>query len=577
VNLGTSRGAIRSVGILGAILFCAAAFGQAAPIAYDRLVTGFLPEVKNDAGYAAGNGAGFASDNPWGQYTAYLLSTNSKGQRTWRIEHYLPVRDHAQGSTMYLLEGSRRALLIDTANPAKFVPGVNDLKTVVRHLLGHENDGSPRARPLDFVVANTHSHSDHTGENVLMSDRTVYYMDLDWPRDAPANYVPIREGGGLTTHGDGHAVGEIDLGGRKLRAIAMPPHTPGSTGYLDEENRMLFSGDALGSAFPYIQGGPFSTFVQTMHHVVDVTQPFADLAVLPAHFYQIALYDRGQPPLNGSPLGRPYLLDLENLADDIAQGKAVAEPYFVGGRGTVWSRRNSARIVYSLTTLYKPGEAPTAAYQVIHIPGNFPQKWVPDSPAKTAVFHIRSEFFLIHDSGAHTSYLVKGSRGAVLISAGPLDPDVEKEAARLSGSTPMETLQLDGPIALRDGEKKDLGMDRAGRPLVLEALSFSPQHMTLLDPADRILFSGESLGMQAPLDGTRPDTPLAEYASHLAAWRRKSDGRYDSLYTARNSQWFTSPAFVDHLQALVGATVAGDAAYASSDGDRDAVASLAGK
>ena len=50
------------------------------------------------------------------------MATNALGQRTFRIEHYLPNPGQrtAQGSTMYLLEGSSRALLIDTANPAKF-------------------------------------------------------------------------------------------------------------------------------------------------------------------------------------------------------------------------------------------------------------------------------------------------------------------------------------------------------------------------------------------------------------------------------------------------------------------------
>ena len=52
---------------------------------------------------------------------------------------------------------------------------MNDLKTVVRHLLGHENDGQARAHPLDFVVAITHNHPDHIGENGRMSDRTIYY------------------------------------------------------------------------------------------------------------------------------------------------------------------------------------------------------------------------------------------------------------------------------------------------------------------------------------------------------------------------------------------------------------------
>ena len=109
---------------------------QAPPtIEYYRLVPGFLPEVFTDDGMA--KGTGFAAENPWGAYTAYLLATNAKGQRTWRIEDYLPNAGGAtsQGSTMYLFEGNERALLVDTAQNTADVPGKTDLKTVVRHLL----------------------------------------------------------------------------------------------------------------------------------------------------------------------------------------------------------------------------------------------------------------------------------------------------------------------------------------------------------------------------------------------------------------------------------------------------------
>ena len=241
-----------------AVLLCAAvistgaAVAAAAPAAapkldIDRIAPGFVAESRDARGFRSGTG--FVAPNPWGQYTAYLMLTDKHGWRTWRLEHNLPNvgNGSAQGSTMYLLEGAKRALLIDTANPAKAVEGVNDLKTVVRYLLGHDNAGKPKAKPLDFVVANSHNHPDHIGENTRMSDRTVYYMDGDWPAsNAPPNYVPVKEGGGPTTHGSGVAVGEIDLGGRILKAIDVPPHSPGSIAWLDPDTQMLITGDALG-------------------------------------------------------------------------------------------------------------------------------------------------------------------------------------------------------------------------------------------------------------------------------------------------------------------------------------------
>ena len=217
-----------ALGALGAGAATPAAGPQAPPaLEHYRLVPGFVAERVNEDGMALGTG--FAAPNPWGAYTAYLLATNARGQRTWRVEHYLPnaTSGTAQGSSMYLFEGNTLALLVDTAQNTPDEPGKTDLKTVVRHLLGHENDGrTPRRAPVDFVVANTHSHGDHTGKNATMSDRAVYYPELDWPaKGAPANYVPIKEGGGPSPRGNGQAVGEVALGGRTITAINLHAHT----------------------------------------------------------------------------------------------------------------------------------------------------------------------------------------------------------------------------------------------------------------------------------------------------------------------------------------------------------------
>jgi len=77
------------------------------PLEYYHLVPSFLPEYKNSSGRNLGNG--FATPNPWGAYTAYIMATNTKGQRTGRIEDELPGGGASLGSTMYLLEGSECA------------------------------------------------------------------------------------------------------------------------------------------------------------------------------------------------------------------------------------------------------------------------------------------------------------------------------------------------------------------------------------------------------------------------------------------------------------------------------------
>ena len=322
---------------------------------YYRLVPGFLPEYKNAAGRNLGDG--FAAPNPWGSYTAYLMATNSKGQRTWRIENELPGGATSQGSSMYLLEGSARALLIDTGQNTQEIPGKTDLKTVVHFLLDHENDGkTPRAKPVDFVVANTHSHGDHTGHNREMSDRTVYYPDLDWPRNnAPANYVPIREGGGVTTHGNGAAVGEIDLGGRTIRAIAIYCHTPGSTGYLDTENNLIATGDAIGSGYVWAHFGLISQYVESVRHLQAVLRFMDNPAVLPAHFYQVDELSRGPAPIRGRPLDKQYVDDEVAAAEGVLSGGIVGEPYGIVGRGVAIAKVNTGQMTYALNKLYPAG------------------------------------------------------------------------------------------------------------------------------------------------------------------------------------------------------------------------------
>jgi glyoxylase-like metal-dependent hydrolase (beta-lactamase superfamily II) len=563
-----------------------------ARIEFYRVAHGFIPETKGADGWATSTGFDEAK-NPWGQYTAYLMSTNARGQRSWRIEHYLPGArsGSAQGSTMYLLEGDERALLIDTANPAKFTPGVDDLKTVVRYLLAHENNGDARVNPRDFVVANTHNHGDHIGENVLMSDRTIYYMDGDWPANAPANYVPIREGGGKTDHGPGIAVGQIDLGNRTLRAVAIPPHTAGSTGYLDVENQMMVTGDALGSGWPYIQRGPIPVFARTAHHAEQVTRDLPQLVVLPSHFYQTASWDRGQPPMNARPLDRQYLIDMAKLADGVLDGSVIGEPFFYAGRPSVRGQVGTAGLVYSLSNIYADGSKPANYYKVVAIPGAFDKKWVRDKDL-ASVYGISTEFYQVYDVGGNVNlFLLKTKDQALLIGTGSGSPGLSDTIKRLAGGLPLDVAilsddadqrgglsqltprrvfavanALPGSVrnltTLRDGSTIGLGDNAKGKPVVLTANSL-PGHsatgVTLTDGVDRLLFAGDALGMQGGDAGlVLSKTTPAEFGRRLDQWKSRTAGKYDIIYTAHNFEWYTNPAYVEELSKVVRKAAAGD-------------------
>jgi hypothetical protein len=137
---------------------------------------------------------------------------------------------------------------------------------------------------------------------------------------------------------------------------------------------------------------------------------------------------------------------------------------------------------------------------------------------------------------------------------------------------------------LKAGDVIDLGLDKAGRPLRLEVHSLGTG-VTLLDVNDRILFAGNALGVQGPDSGWSPPGGAQSYKAALTAWRARTDGRYDSVYTARNYQWLTNASYVDQLSQALDKAIAGSGEamesktrpglkLMKSDGASDVVASV---
>ncbi|MCC8049344.1 MAG: MBL fold metallo-hydrolase [Clostridiales bacterium] len=147
---------------------------------------------------------------------------------------------------MFLIEGPKRALLIDTSF------GLGDLKGLIRELIGD--------KPYD--VANTHSHFDHAYGNyqfdrVYCHENEVYALqsamngqvwdylfdengNCKWTEFDRKDLIPFREyeiagvpDGFVFPLGDGY---EVEL-------VFMPGHTCGHAAFLDKQNRILFGGD----------------------------------------------------------------------------------------------------------------------------------------------------------------------------------------------------------------------------------------------------------------------------------------------------------------------------------------------
>jgi glyoxylase-like metal-dependent hydrolase (beta-lactamase superfamily II) len=146
----------------------------------------------------------------------------------------------------FLIVGDRRAMLFDTGM------GISDLRKVTAELTR-----------LPIVVLNSHTHDDHVGNNWQFE--TIYGMDTDFTRenargsreDAQAEVTPDQICGHLPERFDPktyatrpwkiksyvHDGERIYLGGRTLKIITTPGHTPDSISLFDSANGLLFTGD----------------------------------------------------------------------------------------------------------------------------------------------------------------------------------------------------------------------------------------------------------------------------------------------------------------------------------------------
>ena len=131
-------------------------------------------------------------------------------ENTWRIED--------GGVRLFLLAGTARALLIDS--------GMN---------LSNAREIAAELTPLPLSLLNTHADRDHIGCNEQFESFYMHPAEAPVYRRSgkPGIVVPVREGDVL------------DLGGRELRIIHLPGHTPGSIAVLDVRNRVLISGDPI--------------------------------------------------------------------------------------------------------------------------------------------------------------------------------------------------------------------------------------------------------------------------------------------------------------------------------------------
>jgi glyoxylase-like metal-dependent hydrolase (beta-lactamase superfamily II) len=191
----------------------------------------------------------------------------------------------------YFIVGRNRALLFDTGM------GIGNIQAVVAGLT-----------KLPVSVVNSHTHNDHVGDNWRFND--VYGMDTDFTRanargsreDAQAELAPgqlcrsLPEGFDAKAYATKpfyithwlHDGDKIDLGGRTLKIIATPGHTPDAIALLDEQNGLLFTGDSfyLGPIYLYRPETDLEGYVASMQKLAALT-PHLQL-LLPSHNVPVA-------------------------------------------------------------------------------------------------------------------------------------------------------------------------------------------------------------------------------------------------------------------------------------------------
>jgi hydroxyacylglutathione hydrolase len=139
------------------------------------------------------------------------VKITDRGNGTWILEE--------EEVRFFLVEGRKKAALIDTGMHCPEARRIAEKLT---------------KRPL--MLINTHADADHISGNdafntaCMSPHEFAHYMHTG---EHHQKLIPLFDGD------------IIDLGERNLEVIDMPGHTPGSIALLDQERRVVYSGDPI--------------------------------------------------------------------------------------------------------------------------------------------------------------------------------------------------------------------------------------------------------------------------------------------------------------------------------------------
>ncbi len=210
-----------------------------------------------------------------------------------KLKDWMWVVETTDMTTMYILEGSKRAILIDTGTKCE------NLDKVVSQIT---------QKPLDVVI--THLHPDHAGNIKYFDEIYLHPADTlliaDY-RDYKGKIHYIHEGD------------VFNLGNIELKVYLMPGHTPGSIVLVDHKNGDCYSGDTLGSGQVWLQLKP--------HVPMNV---YHETCIRMEQLMEQGVKDIwcGHYPYLKMSLKQPYITQMRMLSKRISDGDiSDAKPY----------------------------------------------------------------------------------------------------------------------------------------------------------------------------------------------------------------------------------------------------------
>jgi glyoxylase-like metal-dependent hydrolase (beta-lactamase superfamily II) len=234
-----------------------------------------------------------------------------------KLETNMWVVETTDNTTMYIIEGTRKAMLIDTGTNCEKLDSVVKLIT---------------KKPLIVMV--THIHPDHAG-NIKYFDQIYSH-----PGDTVLMRMMKVEYNGKINHvKDGE---KFDLGGTTIEALFTPGHTPGSIVLLDRKTGNCYSGDAFGSGQVWMQLQPhvsMATYAESCRKM----EALMDNGITKIYC--------GHYPYVKKAFDKTYITDMRQLAEELSKGAAPeGKPYPVkvgiGTQNPMITTKGSASIVY---------------------------------------------------------------------------------------------------------------------------------------------------------------------------------------------------------------------------------------